>query len=47
MLLDWIGTMEVFHTFLFQWNDLQQLLLGGFRLEGCSVSEVSVAIGRP
>jgi len=46
MLLDWLGTQDQGQTFLFQWNDLQQQLLGGLRLPGYTEHEVRDAVGR-
>jgi len=46
MLLDWLGTLDDYRSRLFQWNDLQQRLLGGLRLPGYTESEVGDAIGR-
>jgi hypothetical protein len=46
LLLDWLGTLDTYHSRLFQWNDLQQLLLRGLRLPGYSEEEVNDAIGR-
>jgi len=46
MLLDWLGTLDDYRSRLFQWNDLQQRLLGGFRLPGYTEDEVDDAVGR-
>ena len=40
MLLDWLGTLDEYRSRLFQWNDLQQRLVGGFRLPGYTEEEV-------
>ena len=46
LLLDWLGTLDTYHARLFQWNDLQQLLLHGLRFPGYSEEEIDDAIGR-
>jgi hypothetical protein len=46
MLLDWLGTLDEYRSRLFQWNDLQQRLLGGFRLLGYTEEDVREAVGR-
>jgi hypothetical protein len=46
MLLDWLGTLDEYHSHLYQWNDLQQRLLAGFRLPGYTDEEVGEAVGR-
>lgn len=46
MMLDWLGTVGDPQSRLFQWNDLQQLLLSGFRLPGYSDADVDIAVGR-
>jgi hypothetical protein len=45
MMLDWLGTFDTHQSLLFQWNDLQQRLLGGFRLPGYTEDEVRQALG--
>jgi hypothetical protein len=46
LLLDWLGTLDEYRTCLFQWNDLQQRLLDGFRVPGYSEDEIQDAVGR-
>lgn len=46
LLLDWLGALLQYRSRLFQWNDLQQLLLTGFRLPGYSEDEVDEALAR-
>jgi hypothetical protein len=46
LLLDWLGTLDAYRSRLFQWNDLQQLLLAGFRLPGYTEEEIDDAVGR-
>jgi hypothetical protein len=46
LLLDWLGTLNAYRSRLFQWNDLQQLLLAGFRLPGYTEEEIDDAVGR-
>src|SRR4030095_11178013 len=44
LMLDWLGTLDERQSRLFQWNDLQQLLLAGLRLPGYSEEEVDEAV---
>lgn len=46
MMLDWLGQLGQYRSCLFQWNDLQQQLLSGFRLHGYTDQDVRLAIGR-
>ncbi len=45
LLLDWLGTLHDHRMCLFHWNDLQQFLLGGFRLAGYTEDEIATAVG--
>lgn len=46
MLLDWLATMDEYRSQLFRWHKLQQLLIGGYRLEGYTEDDVRRALGR-
>lgn len=46
MLLDWLATMTDYRSQLFGWGALQQLLIGGFRLDGYTEDEVRRALGQ-
>lgn len=46
MLLDWLATMDDYRSQLFRWGQLQQLLTGGFRLDGYGEDEVRRALGQ-
>jgi hypothetical protein len=46
LLLDWLGTVGDYRSRLFQWNDLQRLLLEGLRLPGYTEDEIGEAVGR-
>jgi len=45
MLVASAGALDSHRSRLFQWNDLQRLLLGGFRLPGYSEDEIQDAVG--
>ncbi len=45
MLLDWLGTLDEYQSRLFQWNDLQQHLVSGYRLPGYTEAEVALVVG--
>ena len=46
LLLAWLGTLDEYRSRLYQWNDLQQRLLSGFRISGYTEEEVEEAVGR-
>lgn len=45
LMLDWLGTLDRYESGLFQWNDLQRLLLADCRLDGYTEQEIREAVG--
>ena len=46
MLLDWRATLDEPRPDTIIWNDLQQRLIGGFRLAGYTEADVRLVLGR-
>ncbi|MBI3968965.1 MAG: DUF5615 family PIN-like protein [Chloroflexi bacterium] len=46
MMFDWVGTLPLYRSQCLLWNDLQQKLILGLRLEGYSEAEIATVLGR-